>query len=216
MTNLTRRTTGTLRAVARPSTAVAAAALLAGGLALGACSKEVPASSGALAAAGVARADASGGDASTADLVDAALTTPAVATGTGADTAMGAGDHRGLRARLLSALHATWVTEGKNGPVTHQAIRGEVTAVSGSSVTVKAKDGVSMTFTVTGDTRVRARANGKGADSALSALHVGDKAFVAGVGATNPQARVLVFRSATAAKPAKPATPTTPAPSTTS
>jgi hypothetical protein len=83
-------------------------------------------------------------------------------------------------------------------------------------VTVKAKDGVSMTFTVTGDTRVRARANGKGADSALSALHVGDKAFVAGVGASNPQARVLVFRSATAAKPAKPATPTTPAPSTTS
>jgi hypothetical protein len=73
-----------------------------------------------------------------------------------------------------------------------------------------------MTFRVTGDTRVRARANGKGADSTLSALHVGDKAFVAGVGATNPQARVVVFRSATAPKPAKPAAPTTPAPSTTS
>ncbi|WP_076262285.1 hypothetical protein [Intrasporangium flavum] len=214
MTNLTRRTTGTLRAVARPSSAVAAAVLLAGGLALGACSKEVPAASGAPAGVGAVQADASGGDTSTVDLVDAALTTPAAGTsGTGADTPLGAGDHRGLRARLLRALHATWVTEGKNGPVTHQAIRGEVTAVSGTSVTVKAKDGVSMTFTVIGDTRVRARANGKGADSTMSALHVGDKAFVAGVGATNPQARVVVFRSGTAAKPAKPATP---APSATS
>ncbi|WP_323097226.1 hypothetical protein [Intrasporangium sp. YIM S08009] len=206
MTNQTRRTTGTLRAVARPSTAVAAAVLLAGGLALGGCSKDVSASSGAPVGAGVAApADVSGGDASTADLVDAALATPAVDTGTAADNPLGAGDHRGLRARLLRALHATWVTEGKAGPVTHQAIRGEVTAASGTSVTVKAKDGVSMTFSVTGDTRVRARANGKGTDSTATAIRIGDKAFVAGVGATNPQARVVVFRSGTATKPATPA-----------
>ena len=206
MTNLTHQTTGTRRAVARPSTALAAAVLLAGGLALGGCSKDV--SAGPDAAAGAApaqQADAAGADVSTVDLVDAALTTPAVDTsGTGADAPLGAGDHRGLRARLLRTLHATWVTEGKAGPVTHQAIRGEVTAASGTSVTVKARDGVSKTFTVSGDTRVRARANGKGADSTMSALHVGDKAFVAGVGASNPQARVVVFRSGTA-KPAKPA-----------
>jgi len=205
MTNQTRRTTGTLRAVARPSSAVAAAVLLAGGLALGGCAKDVPAPTGAPAAASVAaQADASGSDASTADLVDAALTTPAVDTGTSAETPLGAGDHRGLRARLLRALHATWVTDGKAGPVTHQAIRGQVTAASGTSVTVKARDGVSMTFTITGDTRVRARAHGKGTDSKSSAIHVGDKAFVAGVGATNPQARVVVFRSGTSTPPPAP------------
>jgi hypothetical protein len=219
MTNDIRRTTGTLRTVLQPSGAVAAAVLLAGGLALGACSTgDAPGAGGTAVGLGAAQAQASGAsaDATTADLVeadlvDAALGAPAPATSaTAADAPFGQGDRRGLRARLLRALHATWVTEGRTGPVTHQAIRGEVTAASSTSVTVRARDGVSSTFTVTGDTRVRARANGTGHDSSMAAVRVGDKAFVVGTGATRPTAGVVVFRHANA-------TPsTTPSPGTTS
>jgi len=41
--------------------------------------------------------------------------------------------------------------------VTHEAILGEVTAVSATSITVKSTDGTSMTFTVTADTKVHQR-----------------------------------------------------------
>ncbi len=94
-----------------------------------------------------------------------------------------------------------WVTNSKSGFVTHQAIRGDVTAVSGSSITVKAKDGFSLTFTVAADTKVRARANGKGTDSTIGAVKVGAKAVVTGLGATNPKARIVVF-AATTSQPA--------------
>lgn len=208
MNNDTRRTTG----ITRSTTALGAAVLVMGSLALGACSKSDPnASSPAPAAQSQqqgAGAASSGSD--TIDLVDAAVQTstgtPAATDGT-SDAKAG---RKGLRARLLRALHATWVTEGKSGPVTHQAVRGEVTAVSATSVTVKARDGFSLTYAVTGDTKVRTRSNGKGSDSAIGSVKVGDKALVLGVGATNPTARVVVFKDA-ASSPAR-----TPSPSATS
>jgi hypothetical protein len=111
----------------------------------------------------------------------------------------GAKDGRGIRARMLRALHGTWVTQGKNGTVTHQAIRGEVTAVSATSITIKAKDGVSMTFVIGPDTTVRERPQGtgkaKGKDSTIGEVKVGAKALVAGVGATGPTGRFVVFRA---------------------
>lgn len=209
MNNDTRRTAG----IARSTTALGAAVLVMGSLALGACSKSDP-NATSPAPAGQAQqqsagAASSGGD--TIDLVDAALQTSATQPATGTDgKADGKADRKGPRARLLRALHATWVTEGKNGPVTHQAVRGEVTAVSATSVTVKARDGFSLTYAVTGDTKVRARSNGKGSDSAIGSVKVGDKALVLGVGATNPTARVVVFKDA-ASSPAR-----TPSPSATS
>lgn len=181
----TRRTTG----LTRTSTALAGAVLLLGSPALGACSK-TDTTGTAANAIGTGQSQ-SAADSDTVDLVDAALVTPA-----SADTTQGAdaGDRKGLHARLLRALHATWVTEGTAGPVTHQAVRGEVAAVTGSSITVRAMDGFSLTFAVTGDTRVRVRANGKGTDSTIGAVRVGAKALVTGLGATNPTARVVVFK----------------------
>jgi len=202
MNHDTRRTTG----LTRSTTALGAAVLVLGSLALGACSKtdDTGTAASAIGAAPLqdaAATDAAATDGDTIDLVSAAVDTPAVDdtavddTTRGADS--GAGDRKGLRARMLRALHGTWVTLGKTGPVTHQAIRGDVTAVSATSVTVKAKDGFSLTFAVAGDTRVRVRSNGKGADSTIGAVKVGAKALVAGIGATNPTARVVVFKVTT-------------------
>jgi hypothetical protein len=187
MTTDMRRTTG----LTRTSTALGAALLVLGSLTLGACSKtDAPGTAASAIGAGPQQVGAAT-DGDTIDLVSAAIQTPAADdTAQGADT----GDRKGLRGRMLRALHGTWVTESKAGPVTHQAVRGDVTAVSGSSITVKAKDGFSLTFAVSGDTRVRVRANGKGADSTIGAVKVGAKALVAGVGATNPTARVVVFQ----------------------
>jgi hypothetical protein len=69
--------------------------------------------------------------------------------------------------------------------------------VSKGSITVKAKDGFSQTFAIAADTKVRVRSNGKGADSTIGAVTVGAKALVTGVGATNPTARLVVFKVTT-------------------
>jgi hypothetical protein len=185
----------------KPSAAVAVLLAL-GSLTLGACSKTGPASSFVPAGKQVAAQDATGADtgsASSSDTVD--LVHAAVDLPTTAGEAPEGADRKGLRARLLRALHATWVTDGPQGPVTHQAIRGDVTAVSATSITVKAKDGVSMTFAVTSATTVRARVAGsgkgvKGTDSTIGAVQVGAKALVTGVGASTPTARVVVHLTA--------------------
>jgi hypothetical protein len=177
-------------------------------LALGACAKTDPAAASSASAASapasqqVSAQQASGSD--TIDLVNAAAETPA------AGEAPNGSDRRGLRGRLLRALHATWVTESQQGPVTHQAIRGDVTAVSATSITVKAKDGVSMTFAVTPDTRVRERIAGSGKGtkataSTIGEVTVGSKALVTGVGASSPTARGIVHVAA-APKPSSSAT----------
>ena len=195
-----RRTTG----LKRSTTALGAAVLVLTSLALGACSKTdaTGTASSAIGAAvepGAAPAGQAGADGDTIDLVSATLETPATTDG-----ARGSGGRKGLRAKLLRALHASWVTDGASGPVTHQAVRGEVTAVSPTSITVKAKDGFSLTYSVTKDTVVRERAKGHGSASSIGGVKVGAKALVAGVGATNPAARVVVFRSTTATPAASP------------
>lgn len=197
MNTNSRRTSGLLRS----STALGAATLLLGSLALGACSKTDANGTAGSAIGAASVQDPAATDVDTIDLVNAAPETPSTA-----DPAQGVGDgdRKGLRAKLLRALHATWVTSGQNGPVTHQAIRGEVTAVSATSITVKAKDGFSLTYAVTLDTTVRSRAKGKGAASTIGAVKVGARALVTGVGATSPTARLVVFRSATPRPAASP------------
>ena len=89
------------------------------------------------------------------------------------------------RALARRALHATWVTrdgKGGGGFVTHDAIRGQVTAVSASSITVKAADDVSQTYAVTGDTKVHVRADGKGKAGSISEVKTGDRVIVLGTG----------------------------------
>jgi hypothetical protein len=120
--------------------------------------------------------------------------------GPGGPGAQGHGKgHRPELRGLGRALHAQWVTRDRDNAgafVTHNAIRGEVTAVSASSITIKAQDGVSQTYAVTSATKVRVRTGqpGKrtGAAGKISDVHTGDKVAVAGIGATNPTAQHIV------------------------
>lgn len=178
-----------------------------------ACSKPAPTA----AASQQAQAAGTTVDAATAALVN----TPAAADkdkGKKRDAA---------RDRLARALHATWVTKSKAGVVTHQAIRGEVTAATATSITVKAADGFSQTYSVGAGTKVLVRnlsatdrAGRKATASSMSAVKTGVRALVIGVGATNPTANRIVFltgqRPVKAPKTPKPATTTNPAPSATS
>lgn len=109
-----------------------------------------------------------------------------------------------LRA-LDRALHAQWVTRKPGSPdtfVTHDAIRGQVTAVSATSITVKALDGVSQTYAVTGSTKVHLRkagtGNGKargGTPGTIGDVHTGDQVAVAGTGTSSLTAEHIVDRA---------------------
>ena len=65
---------------------------------------------------------------------------------------------------------------------THDAIRGQVTAVSATSITVEAADHVTETYVINADVKVRDRAN----KTAASILDVksGDPVWVTGTGTT--------------------------------
>ena len=69
--------------------------------------------------------------------------------------------HPGRGLRLGGALgrfeHAEWVSKDGTANVTHDAIHGTVSSVSPTSISVKASDGYTLTFTVTADTKVRVR-----------------------------------------------------------
>ena len=83
---------------------------------------------------------------------------------------------RAKRALIGRGMHGEWVVKGKDGkPVTLETIRGTVTAVGSSSLTVKAEDGFTETFATSSDTKVRG-----GADS-LGGVKVGAKGAVVGV-----------------------------------
>lgn len=195
-------------------------------LSLSACSKAGPAGPFADAKATTASSDAVAGAGTTAsgrsgtvvDADTAALVPAMAAADPGA--AGKAGRTGDARDRLIRALHATWVTMSKQGPVTHQAIRGEVTAVTATSVTVKAKDGYSLTFAANSATMVKQRdlsapkGQRKPVDSSLSKVSVGDHALVVGTGATGPTATRVVFltgqRPAKTAQPSAPSSPSAP------
>ena len=90
------------------------------------------------------------------------------------------------RVRLGRALHGTWVTkDGKSTTyVTHDAIHGTVSAVSPTSISVKAADGVTETYKVTSATKVRMRTAGqkKGATSSIAQVKTGSHVVVVGTG----------------------------------
>lgn len=109
--------------------------------------------------------------------------------------------HRPELRALGRALHGQWVTRDRDNPsafVTHNAIRGEVTAVSAGSITVKAQDGFSQTYAVTDATKVRLRkgkpgnGHGAGAAGSIADVHTGDKVAVTGTGTTSLTAQHIV------------------------
>jgi hypothetical protein len=76
------------------------------------------------------------------------------------------------------ALYGETVTKDDNGAIkTHDWQNGQVTSVSGASVTVRSADGTSWTWTTNGDTEVRK--DGKTAQ--VSAIKAGDKVIVSGL-----------------------------------
>jgi hypothetical protein len=96
--------------------------------------------------------------------------------------------------RLKNFEHGTWVTAGKDASaITHTAFHGQVTAVSSTSITVKAKDATTQTFVINGDTKVHTRAQHKGA--VISAVKSGDTVLVAGTGTPTVIAKQVVDTS---------------------
>lgn len=86
--------------------------------------------------------------------------------------------------RLRGAVHATWVTRDKETGAftTHEAIRGQVTAVSATSITVKAADSVTETYVLNASTKVHSRTTK--AAASISDIKTGDRVLVAGTGTT--------------------------------
>ena len=115
-------------------------------------------------------------------------------TPTPAASASAAGKHPVARALARRTLHGQFVTRDKNssGFVTHDVIRGTVSAVSPSSITVKAADNTTQTYAVNSSTKVRQRSNGKGTASTIGAVHTGDDVAVVGTGTTTLTATGIV------------------------
>jgi len=117
-----------------------------------------------------------------------------------------------LAKRLEKVSHAQWVSkDGKTGTfVTHDAVRGTVSAVSPTSIVVKATDGTSETFVVNGSTKVHVKGNVKTkTPGTISQVKVGDAVGVLGTGAGTMTATQVIDRGTPAVK-------TTTAPPTTS
>ena len=105
----------------------------------------------------------------------------------------------GLAAELLRVSHAQWVSkDGKTGTfVTHDAVRGQVTAAAAGSITIKATDGTTETFTVNGSTKVRVAGTGA---TTVAKVKVGDRADILGTGSTTMTATRIVDRGVAGAK----------------
>jgi hypothetical protein len=122
---------------------------------------------------------------------------PGSSAGTGT-TASKQHNRHALGALLRRVQHAEVITKGKDGFVTHSAVRGAVTAISPTSITVKAEDGFTKTFTLNGDTKVRERTAGRrrGVAGKLADVRSGDEVAVLGKApersSANPVARVVV------------------------
>lgn len=95
--------------------------------------------------------------------------------------------------RLKNFEHGTWVTGSKNKSVTHSAVRGQVTAVSPSSITVQAADSTTMTFTIDSSTKVHTKAQHK--DAPISSVQKGDTVIVTGTGTPTATAKQLLDTS---------------------
>ncbi|MDQ6934190.1 MAG: hypothetical protein M3130_02690 [Actinomycetota bacterium] len=109
--------------------------------------------------------------------------------------------HAGFRHALMRArriVHAEWVT--RDG-VHHYAIRGKVMAVSPTSITVLAHDGVRETYLVSSDTAVRLLRDGHKGKDAIGEVTAGEDALVAGNGTPHHAKVVVAMKPKPAARP---------------
>ena len=118
--------------------------------------------------------------------------------GTTAKAGSGRGEHgKDLRRALLHAVHGQVTTKTKDGYVTHDGIRGTVTAVAPASITVRAADGATETFAISGTTVVHTKADGKskGKTGQIGAVRAGDSVRVLGTGTTTLTATHVLDRT---------------------
>jgi hypothetical protein len=118
--------------------------------------------------------------------------TPASSSSSSTTPAQPAKKAKGKSGLLRRLQHGQIVTKGKGGYVTHDLIKGTVTSVSPTSITVQAADKKSETFVVNPATKVRMRTAGKGAASAIASVAKGDRVVVAGTGTSTYTARHVV------------------------
>ena len=111
----------------------------------------------------------------------AAPSADALLTDAGSDAAVGLG-RRG-RFALRHFEHGEWVARNGSSDVTHDAIKGKVSSVSATSISVTATDGFSQTYAVKSDTKVVLRENGRGSahHASIGEVKSGDLVLVAGV-----------------------------------
>jgi hypothetical protein len=140
---------------------------------------------GVLGTAGVAAATSE-----TSSPAPAASSAPSTSAPAPADKGKDKKAKHARRAVIGRGMHGVFVVKGKDGPVTLVTIRGQVTAVTPTGVTVKAEDGFSQTFAANADTKVR------GADAkTLADVKVGAKSAVVGVKSGNTTtARTVLVR----------------------
>ena len=92
--------------------------------------------------------------------------------------------------------YAQWTTfDAKtNTSTVHDGIRGQVTAVSPTSITVKAAGGTSQTFAVDTNTAVRTGGGSKDKRGMTGQVKVGDQAVVVGTGQSTFTATLIAER----------------------
>jgi hypothetical protein len=131
----------------------------------------------------------------------AALATTGSGTTAGAPAAAGAAGHHATGAHkhgkrggmlLRKLAHGQVVVKTKQGFVTHDLIRGTVTAVSPTSITVKSLDNTSETFAITKATKVRVRSDGAAALASITKVAKGDRVFVGGTGTSTFTAKHVI------------------------
>lgn len=121
--------------------------------------------------------------------------TPSSTSSTHATTGKAAKAGKHKRSPLGRAVHAKITVKTKKGYVTRDLIRGTVTAVSSTSITVRAGDRTTETYVVGKDTKVLARAATKGAKptaSSISKVSKGQHVLVGGTGTSTLTATRIV------------------------
>jgi len=88
------------------------------------------------------------------------------------------------------------VTHNGTKFTTHDEIRGAVTAVSPTSISVKAADGVTENYIVGTGLKVHLKADGKGKAGTISEVKVGDHVAVIGTGTGPLTAKRVLDRGA--------------------
>ncbi|MDQ6650872.1 MAG: hypothetical protein M3Z02_12265 [Actinomycetota bacterium] len=126
-------------------------------------------------------------------------TGPAAGAPVGPAPGPAAGGHRAAGG-LGRVLHGQYVVQTKDGVRTMSVQRGEVTAVNDTAITITSTDGVSGTYLLTADTKIRK----DGAVVAVGTLKRGEQAGVVALDADGKKTARAVTEHTPGVRPAHP------------